>query len=278
MADGGAFGSPRVATLPDTGNVYQLPLWPEPKRGTPNTFLRSALFAAIHGQSRRWMKEELLASLNGITVKYTGQQLTQSDLDVWETLIHLVREHPLGTECSFTAYGLLTALDRNTGRSEHRWLHSALIRLGACMTEITYDGKTYAGSLLHEFRKDDRSKAYRVRLNPELIKLFGENQWTQLDWAQRRSMARHPLAQALHAYWSSHAEPLPIRVETLHRITGSNTKNLRHFKANLKTALTVLVEIGFLREFSIAQGKQGHDVVSVKRLRSWESIPFPGRR
>ncbi|MGC4089454.1 MAG: plasmid replication initiator TrfA [Polyangiaceae bacterium] len=273
MADGAAHGSPLPVRFADSGNVVQLPLWPEPKRGAPNTVLRSALFAAIHGQSRRWMKEEVLASLNGITVKYTGQQLTQSDLDVWETLIHLAREHPLGTECAFTAYGLLTALDRNTGRSEHRWLHSALIRLGACMTEITYEGKTYAGSLLDEFRRDDRSKAYRISLNPELIKLFGENQWTQLDWAQRRRVARQPLAQALHAFWSSHAAPLPVRVETLHGLTGSNTKCLRHFKANLKAALEQLVEIGFLREFAIAPGKEGRDVVTVKRERPWESLP-----
>ena len=29
----------------------QLPLWPEPKRGTPNSFIRSALFAAIQSLS-----------------------------------------------------------------------------------------------------------------------------------------------------------------------------------------------------------------------------------
>ena len=76
--------------------VVQLPLWPEPKRGAPNSFIRSALFAAIQSKDRQYMKETLLASQDGIVIKYTGEQLNQADLDVWETIVHLAREQPLG--------------------------------------------------------------------------------------------------------------------------------------------------------------------------------------
>src|SRR6202044_3095584 len=95
----------------------------EQKRGTPNSFLRSSLFAAVQGKDRRFMKEEVLASQNGITVKFTGEQLNQSDLDVWETLVHLARQHPLGHVRSFTAHGLLKALGLHTGNKDHKWLH-----------------------------------------------------------------------------------------------------------------------------------------------------------
>ena len=37
--------------------VIQLPLWPEPKRGTPNAVLRGALFAAIH-KDRQYMRRK----------------------------------------------------------------------------------------------------------------------------------------------------------------------------------------------------------------------------
>ncbi len=47
--------------------VVQLPLWPEPKRGAPNSFIRSALFAAIQGKDRQFIKEAVLASQDGIT-------------------------------------------------------------------------------------------------------------------------------------------------------------------------------------------------------------------
>ena len=36
----------------EANQVIQLPLWPEPKRGTPNSFIRSALFAAIQSKDR----------------------------------------------------------------------------------------------------------------------------------------------------------------------------------------------------------------------------------
>jgi hypothetical protein len=81
---------------PPPAKVYQLPLWPEPVRGTPNSFLRSALFAAIQGKTRRWMDKELLASVRGVVVRFTGKQLDQSDLDVWEQAAQLARFHPLG--------------------------------------------------------------------------------------------------------------------------------------------------------------------------------------
>ena len=37
-----------------------------------------------------------MASQDGITIKYTGEQLNQSDLDVWETIVNLARDQPLG--------------------------------------------------------------------------------------------------------------------------------------------------------------------------------------
>ncbi len=39
---------------PQTGKVIQLPIWPEPVRGTPNSLLRGALFAAIQSKDKRY--------------------------------------------------------------------------------------------------------------------------------------------------------------------------------------------------------------------------------
>lgn len=142
------------------------------------------------------MEAETLASLNGLHVVYTGHQLIQSDLDVWENLAHLARLHPLGHECHFTAYGLLQLMGRHTGRSEHLWMHKSITRQVACAVEITDGRKTYCGSLIQSFRKDEMSGAYIVQLNPDLTKLFGDNEWTALDWKQRHAMMKQPLAQA----------------------------------------------------------------------------------
>jgi hypothetical protein len=46
--------------------VPKLPSWREHERGTPNTFLRSSLFAAVQGRQRRNLKDEILGSIEGV--------------------------------------------------------------------------------------------------------------------------------------------------------------------------------------------------------------------
>ena len=232
--------------------VIQLPLWPEPKRGTPNSFIRSALFAAIQSKDRIYLKEATLASQKGIAVKYTGEQLNQEDLTVWETLAHLARQHPLGHTCEFTAHGLLKSLGMHTGLSQHKQLHSTIIRLTACAAEITHEGKTYFGPLVKSGLKDELTSHYRIELNRELIRLFGDNQWTALDWQQRQQLRGKHLAQALHAFYSSHRHPFPIKLDTLRGYVGSKNQQKAGFKVKLRAALEELVEIGFLKGYEIA--------------------------
>jgi hypothetical protein len=247
--------------------IIQLPLWPEPKRGAPNSFIRSALFAAIQGKDRDYLEDATLASQDGITVKYTGKQLNQMDLDVWETLVHLARQHPLGHVCSFTAHGILTALGLNTGGDEHRRLHSTILRLTACAVQITHEGQIYFGPLIKSGIKDELTSHYTIELNRELIRLFGENQWTALDWQQRQALRRMPLAQAFHAYYSSHRQPFAVKLTTLQQYTGSRNKQAAGFKRHARTALEALIEIGFLQTYSI----EG-DIVRVQRA---PALPRP---
>ena len=231
--------------------VVQLPLWPEPKRGAPNSFIRSALFAAIQSKDRKFMKEAVLASQDGLTIKFTGEQLNQTDLDVWETIVHLAREQPLGTVASFTAHSLLKALGIPTGNSQHKQLHSTLLRLTACAVEVTHECKTYFGPLIKSGAKDEVTRHYAVELNKGIIKLFGENQWTALDWQQRQQLRGQPLAQALHAFYSSHRLPYAVKLQTIQAYTGSRNKQLASFKRQVRNALNELVSVGFLVSFDL---------------------------
>ena len=57
----------------------QLPLWPEPARRRGN-ILHSAPFAAIQGKGRECFKHKLLASYDGVQIRYTGGSLTNRTL------------------------------------------------------------------------------------------------------------------------------------------------------------------------------------------------------
>jgi hypothetical protein len=253
----------------ETSNLIQLPLWYEPERGTPNSFLRSALFAAIESKDRQFLKGVILASSKDVSIKFTGEQLNQEDLSVWETLVHLARQHPLGNICQFTAHALLKTLGLHTGGAEHRRLHTTITRMIACAVEIKHERVTYIGSLIDDgmviddgMAIDDKpTKQYALRLNPNLIRLYGETRWTALNWHQRRQLRRKSLAQALHAYYSTHARPVPVKIATLRDYTGSRNTQPADFKRKVRKALTELVKIGFLNDYRIER-----DLVTVLRV------------
>ena len=229
--------------------VYQLPLWPEPTRGIPNPVLRGALFAAVQGKNRAVFQRELLACQKGLQIRFTGIQLDQSDLDVWEQALHLARLHPLGTRCEFSVYGFLKALGRKTGKSEHEWLKNSFARLMGCGVELTnqQERKTYGGSLL-EFMRDDDSGRYVVIFNPKIL-TFYEGGWTAIDWQDRQLLRGKPLALWLHGYLATHAKPYPIKIETIRSFSGSSNKEIRGFKRKLIAALNELKKIEFIMGF-----------------------------
>ncbi len=168
-------------------------------------------------------------------------QLDQSDMDVWEQALHLARQHPLGTRCEFTAHGFLKSLGRATGKKDHERLKRIFRRLGGCLVEITVSGKTYFGSLLEGYRDEDTGR-YRLEINPKLKALYDAG-WTAVDWQQRQELRRKPLALWLHGFLASHAEPYPLKVETLYRLSGSQTKEVWKFKQNLRKALDELKSV-----------------------------------
>jgi hypothetical protein len=247
---------------PQPAKVIRLPVWPEPQRGAPNSALRGALFAAIQGKDRRYLKGELLTAQQGIKIRFTGMQLNQSDLDVWEQALHLARQHPLGTQCHFTAYGFLKALGRPTGGDHHEWLKDVFRRLAGAVAEITHNRMTYFGSMIEGGIRDEDTGQYVLEINPKIMALYSAG-WTAADWDQRQLLRGKPLALWLHGFYSSHADPYPLTVEYLHQLSGGRTAKMRKFKQNLKTALGELVKVGVIRDFEI----EG-DLVSVDRVPS----------
>ena len=247
-----------------TAQVIQLPLWPEPVRGAPNSFLRSALFAAIQGKGRRALKYNFLGSIHGLTIKFTGWQLDQSDLDVWEQAVHLARLHPLGNICQFTANAFLKAIGRSNGKRDYEWLHSVITRLVACAVEIRRGTKVFTGSLLSSCARDEATGVYKMTLDPDMIKLYGSADWTGIEWEQRQQLRSKPLALWLHGYYASHAAPLPMKVETLRMLSGSRTAELWKFRQLLRTALDELETIGAIEAWEI----DDNDLVHISRGKS----------
>lgn len=249
-----------IAAERESTEIIHLPPCQEGKRSSPNSFLRSALFAAIQSKDRVYLENTTLFSQQGITVKFTGKQLNQEDMTVWLSLLDLARLHPLGNECDFTAYGILKHMGLNDGGDQRERLHTNINRLTDCTVRIETSRMEYGGHLIDEYKVDKETKHYKITLNKKLIHLFGENDWTAINWEQRKQLRQKPLASKLHEYYSSHQHPKSVTFDFLHNITGSDNKAKRSFKVKVKAALEALVKIGFLSSYKVEE-----DLVTVER-------------
>ena len=80
-------------------------------------------------------------------------------------------------------------------------------------------------------------------MNPKIVSLFGADGWSSIEFQARRALKKQPFSQWLHGFYSSHARPFPIKVETLHRLCGSQNKQLAGFRRELAEALKRLAEV-----------------------------------
>lgn len=236
-----ATGEPLQGSQPSREAV-QLPLWPEPVRGVPNGFLRSALFGAIKKGARRYMEREQLAALEGVEMRYTGQRLDQGDLDVWESVLHAARMQALGEHCHITSYALLKLMGKTDTGKNRATLHSRITRLVAGAVEVKQGRYTYMGSLIGEAFKDEKTQGWVIVVNPRLRTLFAADQFTYVEWAVRRALDGQPLAQWMHGFYVSHAKPYAYKVETLHRLCGSEAVRMDHFREKLRKALDAVAD------------------------------------
>ena len=227
-----------------------LELWPDRVRAVPNAVLRGALFS-INRTRTSSQKRELIASLEGQEIRILGVRLNQTDLDVWEMLLHLGREQPLGSRVEFSAHALLKALGRSASGRDHEVLKEEISRLAGTLIEITWtaDKKTYGGSLVSEFFRDEATQRYVVVFNENMLSLY-EGGYSHIDWEQRKALGSNSLAKWLHGFYATHAAPHPYRVTTLRNLCGS-TAPLPQFRQMLKLALIRLEKTGAIEGWEI---------------------------
>lgn len=242
--------------------ILILPEWPETTHGVPNIYLRSALFRVIRRGGREAVKGEVIASIAGLNIRYTGWQLDQGDFDVLAQAFHLQSRHRY-IKKTFEEYQMfeiknfLRSIGRQPGKSGREWLKDSFRRLTATAIEMdietchtrTNERLTYAGSLIDEFIYRESEQTYSLKLNPKLSVLFAAGM-TQIQWHQRLCL-QTSLAKWLHGFYASHKKPYSIKVVTLKHLCGSDCKRLADFRRNLRAAMDELVHVKAILDWQI---------------------------
>jgi len=244
----------------EQGKVYQLAFWPEHERALPGDFIACALFTASKRTTHVTRAE--LASINGLTVIFTGKRLTQVHADVWMGIMHLAREHYSGDRVTFRERQLLELIGRHTHQSQRRDLLSWLSELTATEVLIQDDAKKrrFGGSLLPWRQEDDGDghTKFVVDISRDLARILAGNFW-RIDWATRKALQGKPLALWLQTFFTRFAKPVAVR--QLHALSGS-ASSLKKFRQNLAIALEELHAVG---SYSAAIDREHDIVVPVKR-------------
>jgi len=251
-----------------SAKIIQFPLFPETSRPVSNDMARSALFSCIQGKDRRFIKDILLATVEGLEIRFTGEQLNQDDHDLLMQLVFMAQYKPLGAWVMAPAYGILTALGRQIGGKQYRELRIDIARLTASMV-IIRNTKTmremFGHHLIAKAEQDEKSRHWIYRLDPDLRALYGEISHTLIDWEQRLALKGKDLARWLQLYLASHAKPFPVKVATLRDLSGSRTKALKNFRGKLRLALDDLTNNGDIEKWEI---QMPQDLLFVDRGRA----------
>ena len=169
-------------------------------------------------------------------------RLDQGDLDVWESVLHAVRLQELGSQCRLTSYALLKLMGKTDTGKNRATLHERITRLRANAVEVKQGRYTYIGGLIAGAAKDEETQEWVIELDAKLRPLFADDQFTQVEWSVRHALDGQPLAQWLHSFYASHARPLPMRMETLLELSGSENAEPRSSRQKLRKALDAVTE------------------------------------
>jgi TrfA protein len=252
-----------VAAPRPPAKIVQFPLpFPEDSPPVSNVIARSALFAAVKSKDRRMMRDEVVASQEGIEIAFSGEQLNQDDHDNFMQLVKLASGRPLGETVIVPANAILRTLGRSTGKSQHDQLRADMKRLIEGTVTIKAKGVEYFGHLIDDALQDSREPTHKrhwaYRLNPRLVTLFMPTRYTLNNWQTRQELSQKDLARWLQLWLESHAQNFATGVETIRDRCGSRNSSLRGFRQQLRQALDDLKAAGVIRNWAIDAGNLVH--------------------
>lgn len=238
--------------------VIQFPLWPEPERAAPNAFLRSALFGVVKKGERAWIKDEVIASWTGASIRYKGEQLDQYDESVWLQLIHLHRVQSIraGSPLRIYVRAFLRELGVSYGQQSRKALYSSLRRLRANAVSVEGPRGKHIGGLLVDASEDASGEYWTVTVDSKVSVLFVPGHYSRLDW-QTRLALKADLAKWLHGYVATQAttskHPHRIGMDRLRELSGSNAE-LKKFRFNVRKAMSELQTAKAVFRWNITAG------------------------
>ncbi|SDG96025.1 TrfA protein [Paraburkholderia phenazinium] len=284
--------------------------WPNDERMTPNAIARSALFGCLVKRESDDLdspgvvgKERVLGDFiirtvmaqDPYLIDYIGPRLNQTDSEVWQACVITCRNAGarMGDRVMIKLNDLCKMLGRQTDSgATNRIITASLERLHSGKLRVKRmprkDGiqvdqdQRFAnarivcrGNLLKRFDEIGvgRDRRYFIAFDEAIMPLF-ESDMTLLD-LRRKAGLDSALAKWCHDYYSTHSDPIPMSLEKLRTLSGSDHMLPKNFRAKMIRAIGELVACGlFAPSTAIKDGMLHVTKASQSRLKPYEE---PGR-
>lgn len=185
----------------------------------PNHLNRSSFIAPIARGRRKFHRQTEMVTRRDCVLEYTGEQLDEADGDLVMALIACAQPYAMGVSVPLHRAELLRKLKRSNGKTQYEWLHRRI----KALTEATlfleakkpdgstrYSiGKTVSFRIIASFSYDDESEKYIYSLDPRWVQMFGNREYSLLNWHKRMQIGRgQDMAKTLQRLLATSADPI----------------------------------------------------------------------
>jgi hypothetical protein len=234
----------------------------------PNHLNRSSFIAPIARGRRKFHRQAAMVTRRDCVLEYTGEQLDEADGDLIMALIAFAQPYPLGASVPLNRAELLRKLERGTGKQQYEWLHRRI----KALTEATlfleakkpdgstrYSiGKTVSFRIVAAFSYDDESETYSYSLDPRWVQMFGNREYSLIDWDKRMQIGRgQDMAKTLQRLLATSADPVQRYALDWLKAKMEYASPMRKFREALAAACKELERLEIITAHKIEDSTKG---------------------
>lgn len=243
----------------------------------PNHLNRSSLIAPIARKKRKFHRQAKMVTRRDCSLEYTGEQLDEADGDLIMALIAFAEPHRLGTPVLLNRKQLLRRIKRGgIGSTQYDWLYRSMKRLRQATLFLEArkrDGSTrYTVGKMESFNivksLDYDSETYSYILDPRWILMFGNREYSLIDWDKRLQIRRGlDMAKTLQRLLATSADPVQRYSLDSLRAQMDYGGRVRDFRGSLSRAARELERLDIIAKGTIETSTRGTPQLVLWRAR-----------
>jgi hypothetical protein len=241
-------------------------------RSMPTCIAQSSIFAPVDRDEKSVYRDRHVETRGKTKIEFSGEQLDESQADVWMQVLYEASKYALGKEFPITRSQILKGIGRDTGKWQYQWLHRTMKAL--CFAMITIEtadglkiGHAHAFHLVSSFDYDDSKETYVTCIDRRWERLYRNRQYILVNWEQRMAFRQHQdMAKSLHRLILTSGDEVQRYGLEFLKARAMRTTRMRDFRGRaLPKAMDELVRVGAVERWFIGENRKGDAQLVLKR-------------